>query len=237
MKTDFINRASHELRTPLTTAILMTTLLEGGGTAEEQRQFLDILKEELNRQRLLINDLLVTSRIEDKMFEVHLSLTNIIPVIEDAVSNVRPLADARQISIELEDAESLPFAFTDSQALLQVLLNLLSNAIKFSQPDSVIEIVARKVENSMMIAVQDHGIGIPAQDLPHISGRFFRAQNATQMEIQGSGIGLYIIKKSMESLEGRMEISSVENQGTTITIFIPIHADENTKHADLILTA
>ena len=223
MKTDFINRASHQIRTPLTTAILMTTLLEGGGTAEEQQQFLAILKQELNRERLLINDLLIASRIEEEMFEVHLSPTNLISIIEEAVSSVRPLADARQITIQLEGTESsLPLAFTDSQALFQVVLNLLSNAIKFSHPHDHIEVVACKMENTLTIAVKDHGIGIPAQDLPHITSRFFRAQNATQMEIPGTGIGLHIIKEILKSLEGHMEINSTENQGTTITISIPV---------------
>jgi len=224
MKTDFINRASHELRTPLTTAILMADLLEGG-TEQERQQFLEILKQELNRQRLLLDDLLVAGRIESDRFEVHLSPLNVLPLIEEAVSSVQPQADARQIAIQLKAAESLPMANTDRQALLQVLLNLLSNAIKFSRPNGIIEIITRKVENSIMIAVQDHGIGIPAQDMPNISSRFFRAQNATQMEIQGSGIGLYIIKEIMESLGGCLEINSVENEGTTVTVFIPLEPD------------
>jgi len=224
MKTDFINRASHELRTPLTTAILMADLLEGG-TEEERGQFLEILKQELNRQRLLLDDLLVAGRIESDRFKVHLSPLDVLPLIEEAVSSVQPQADTRQIAIQLEAAESLPLANTDRQALLQVLLNLLSNAIKFSRPNSTIEISTRKVEKSIMIAVQDHGIGIPAQDLPHISSRFFRAQNATQMEIQGSGIGLYIIKEIMEAIGGQMKIDSVENEGTTVTVSIPLEVD------------
>ncbi len=224
MKTDFINRASHELRTPLTTAILMADLLEGG-TEQERGQFLGILKQELNRQRLLLDDLLVAGRIENDRFEVHLSPMDVLPLIEEAISSVQPQADARQIAIQLEAAKSLPMANTDRQALLQVLLNLLSNAIKFSRPNGIIEIITRKVENSIMIAVQDHGIGIPAQDMPNISSRFFRAQNATQMEIQGSGIGLYIIKEILEALGGRMEINSVENEGTTVTVFIPLEDD------------
>lgn len=222
MKSDFINRASHELRTPLTTAILMANLLEDSNTAEEQQQFVGILKQELNRQRLLLNDLLVAGRIENKRFEVHFAPLDIIPLIEEAISSVKPQADARQITIQLKFAESLPTANTDHQAVLQVLLNLLSNAIKFSIPNNPIEIVTRKAENSIVIAVQDHGIGIPTQDLPHITGRFFRAQNATQMEIPGTGIGLYIIKEIMEAIGGRMEIASVENEGTTVTIFIPL---------------
>jgi len=172
-----------------------------------------------------LDDLLVAGRIESDRFKVHLSPLDVLPLIEEAVSSVQPQADTRQIAIQLEAAESLPLANTDRQALLQVLLNLLSNAIKFSRPNNTIEITARKVENSLLIAVQDHGIGIPAQDLPHISSRFFRAQNATQMEIQGSGIGLYIIKEIMEAIGGQMKIDSVENEGTTVTVSIPLEVD------------
>jgi len=225
MKSDFINRASHELRTPLTTAILMADLLEGG-TEQERQQFLEILKQELNRQRLLLDDLLVAGRIENKRFKVHLSPMDVLPLIEEAISSVKPQAETRQITIQLKSAESLPLANTDRQALLQVLLNLLSNAIKFSQPGGAIEITAHSAENSIVLAVQDHGIGIPAQDLPHISSRFFRAHNATQMEIPGTGIGLYIIKEIMEVLGGHMKIHSVENKGTTMTVIIPLEPGE-----------
>jgi signal transduction histidine kinase len=196
--------------------------LEGGGTEQEQKQFITILKQELKRQRLLLDDLLVAGRIENKRFQVHLSLMDITPIIEDAISSVKPQANTRQIVIQFNPTEPLPMINTDGQALLQVLLNMLSNAVKFSHLKSTIEIITRKTESSIMIAVQDHGIGIPAQDLPHISGRFFRAQNATKMEIPGTGIGLYIIKEIMEALNGYMEIESVEDQGTTTTVYLPL---------------
>ncbi len=227
MKSDFINRASHELRTPLTTAILMANLLEDvGNTAEEQQQFVGILKQELNRQRLLLNDLLVAGRIESKKYEVHFAPLNIIPLIEEAIASVKPQADARQITIKLKAKNSLLMVNTDRQSLLQVLLNLLSNAIKFSHSEGQIVVIAHKMGNSVMLAVQDHGIGIPAQDMPHISDRFFRAQNATKLEIQGTGIGLYIIKEIMEAIGGHLKLNSVENKGTTVTVFIPIERGE-----------
>lgn len=225
MKTDFINRASHELRAPLTTAILMADLLEGG-TEQERQQFLEILKQELNRQRLLLDDLLVAGRIDSKRFNVRLSPLNVLPLIEEAISSVQPQADARQIAIQLETAESLPLANTDRQAMLQILLNLFSNAIKFSHPDNIVEICARPEGDSLLVAVKDYGVGIPTQDFPHIASRFFRAQNATELEIPGTGIGLYIIREILEALGGRMEIASVENEGTTVTIFIPLHHDK-----------
>lgn len=227
MKTDFINRASHELRTPLTTAIIMANLLEDDNTKEERRKFLDILNQELNRQRILLDDLLVAGRIESKRFEVHLATLEILPIIKEAISSVKPQADARQISIQLNAAPPLSMAVTDRQALLQVLLNLLSNAIKFSRPGSTIEIIAQDMKDSILIAVKDHGVGIPVQDLPQISDRFFRAQNATELEIPGTGIGLYIIKEILDALGGCMEIESVENEGTTVTISLPLPSEEN----------
>ncbi|MBI5945616.1 MAG: PAS domain S-box protein [Chloroflexi bacterium] len=220
MKSDFINRASHELRTPLTTAILMAELLESG-TEKEKQQFLTTLKRQLNRQRLLLNDLLVAGRIENKRFEVHLSPTDILPIIEESISSLKLQADARQINIKLETTPPLPLVNTDSQSLIQVLLNLLSNAIKFSNTGGNILVTARSEGQFVQVAVKDFGIGIPAQDLPHIATRFYRSKNATQMEIQGTGIGLYIVSEIMQSLGGRMEIESVENEGTTITIYLP----------------
>jgi PAS domain S-box-containing protein len=226
MKTDFINRASHELRTPLTTAILMADLLADNNSEEDRQQFLDILSQELKRQRLLLEDLLVAGRIENKRLQVRISPAELLPIIEDAVSSVKPQADARQIEIQLKGDALFPLISTDRQGLQQVLINLLSNAIKFSQPENIVEIITHVQDNTMVVAVKDHGIGIPAQDLPHISGRFFRAQNATEMEIPGTGIGLYIIKEILEAIGGRMEIDSVENEGTTVTIFLPLQLEE-----------
>ena len=222
MKSDFINRASHELRTPLTTAILMAELL-GTPPEEDKQQFLTTLKQQLNRQRLLLNDILVAGRIENKKFEVFLSPANIMAVIEEAISSVKPQADARKIAIQLKTPEeTLSEILTDRQSLIQVLLNLLSNAIKYSHPHGQIVVSAHQAGESIFVEVTDHGMGIPEQDLPHIATRFYRAKNAAQMEIQGTGIGLYIVSEIMQSLGGSLKIYSIENEGTTATIRLPI---------------
>ena len=222
MKSDFINRASHELRTPLTTAILMAELL-GTPAEEDKQQFLTTLKQQLNRQRLLLNDILVAGRIENKKFEVFLSPADIMAVIEEAISSVKPQADARKIAIQLKTPEeTLPEIRTDRQSLIQVLLNLLSNAIKYSHPHGQIMVSAHQDGESILVEVTDHGMGIPEQDLPHIATRFYRAKNAAQMEIQGTGIGLYIVSEIMQSLGGSLKIDSIENEGTTATIRLPI---------------
>ncbi|HNC09765.1 MAG TPA: PAS domain-containing sensor histidine kinase, partial [Anaerolineales bacterium] len=228
MKSDFINRASHELRTPLTTAILMADLLEDAAE-QEREKFTGILKQELNRQRLLLEDLLIAGRIETRGVEIHCVWTEIQPIIDEAIACVTPQADLRQVRINKQIVEILPVIHTDRTAVLQILINLLTNAVKFSRRNSLILISANLVEASVMITVKDFGIGIPAQDRPHIMSRFFRAQNATTLEIPGTGIGLYIIKEILDALGGRIEIDSMENQGTTVTIFLPINDMGNTQ--------
>ncbi|MBM3126800.1 MAG: PAS domain S-box protein [Chloroflexi bacterium] len=223
MKTDFINRASHELRTPLATAILMADLLEGGGTEAEQKQFLTVLKNELDRQRLLLNDLLIAGRIESGRIAFNLTPTDIPSLVEEAIASVKPQAEAKKVLIEFQSEPALQMAHSDRQSLVQVLLNLLSNAIKFSHPENSVNIRACNSENGILILVEDHGIGIPTQDLPHIASRFYRAQNATANEIQGTGIGLYIVNGIMKGLRGWMKIESVENKGTTIHVWVPAH--------------
>jgi signal transduction histidine kinase len=144
-------------------------------------------------------------------------------VIEEAISSVKPQADARKIAIQLKTPEeTLSEILTDRQSLIQVLLNLLSNAIKYSHPHGQIVVSAHQAGESIFVEVTDQGMGIPEQDLPHIATRFYRAKNAAQMEIQGTGIGLYIVSEIMQSLGGSLKIYSIENEGTTATIRLPI---------------
>lgn len=220
MKTDFINRASHELRTPLSTSILMVNLLEDY-VSGEQKEYLEVLKQELNHQRLMVNDLLVESRIESKKYEVHLAKINFESTFDEALASVQPQVESKAIRVTYDHKELIPEIISDRQALIQVFQNLLTNALKFSKPGSPIDVTISYFFENIRIQVQDYGIGIPARDLPYISKRFFRAQNATELEIQGTGIGLHIVQEILNSLNGSMEISSSENIGTNITILLP----------------
>jgi signal transduction histidine kinase len=103
-----------------------------------------------------------------------------------------------------------------------VILNLLSNAIKFSHPGGPVIAHVKNSETGIVISIQDFGIGIPAHDLEHIATRFFRAQNAIENEIQGTGIGLFIASETIKLLNGTLNIESVESQGTTIHIRHPL---------------
>jgi PAS domain S-box-containing protein len=222
MKTDFINRASHELRTPLTTAILMAELLEEEERDEQRIELFSILRYELNRQHILLNDLLMAGRLENGRVIYHLSDVDVLELVNEAVATVKPQADKRQNTVEIRPDPDLHTIKTNRQAMHQVILNLLSNAIKFSHPGGPVIAHVKNSETGIVISIQDFGIGIPAHDLEHIATRFFRAQNAIENEIQGTGIGLFIASETIKLLNGTLNIESVESQGTTIHIRHPL---------------
>jgi len=237
MKSDFINRASHELRTPLTTAILTAGLIQEGGSPEEIAEYWNILNTELERQRMLIEHLLMVGRIESGNLKIKLSSIVLNKVLQDAINSVKPLARTREISLQETIPISLPTIIGDSNNIQQVFVNLLSNAIKFSEPASVVEIIAAMKDSNenadgekipgVSIWVRDHGIGIPQEDIPHLFTRFFRAQNAIDQEITGSGVGLYIVKSIIDGLGGNIKVESVINQGTTFEIWLPVQISKS----------
>jgi len=223
MKTDFINRASHELRTPLTTSLLMVDLLdETELNNNEQGEYWRILKQELNRERLILEDVLTVGRLETGKYVITEGEVSIIPSLRNSIEATTPQGAIRNVKIETDIPAELPELRGSDEAFARVFSNILSNAVKFSKTDSVVHLIVRQDDVGVLVDVRDEGIGIPAEDLPHITSRFFRGSNATEMEIPGSGMGLYIIKNIVEEVGGRLSIRSQINQGTTISLWFPI---------------
>ena len=218
MKSDFINRASHELRTPLTSAILMIELIQEGGTTEELNEYWRTLKSELNRQKILIDRLLIAGRLESGMMKLEISSMDIIPVLEESMMAVKPIATKGQVSLNLTTKHRTMKVIGDKSGLQQVFINLINNAVKFSRQGGTVNILVSENESEVLIRISDSGVGIPQQALPHLFERFYRAKNVTIAEIPGSGIGLYIVKSILEALGGTIQVESVVDQGTTFTV-------------------
>jgi PAS domain S-box-containing protein len=218
MKSDFINRASHELRTPLTSAILMTELIQEGGTSEELNEYWRTLKSELNRQKILIDRLLIAGRLESGMMKLEIGSMEIIPVLEESVMAVKPIAMKGKVSLNLTAQDRAIEVIGDKSGLQQVFINLINNAVKFSRQGGTVEITVSENETEVLIKISDSGVGIPQQAIPHLFERFYRAKNVTIAEIPGSGIGLYIVKSIVEALGGTIHVETVLNQGTTFTV-------------------
>jgi signal transduction histidine kinase len=221
MKSDFINRASHELRTPLTSAILMTELLQLGGTQEEMAEYLSTLMRELTRQKNLINELLLAGRLESGKMQLESVSIDLIPVLKESAQAIKAMASLHNISIKLETSPSPMNVLGDAGGLSQVFTNLINNAVKFSPEGKTVEVVAVKGEgNEAYISITDHGLGIPSESIPHLFERFYRARNVTVAEIPGSGVGLYIVKSIVDELGGRIEVKSEVNHGTTFVVYL-----------------
>jgi len=220
MKSDFINRASHELRTPLTTVILMANLIQEGGTPEELSEYWTVLTSELNRQKILIERLLIAGRLESGTMKLEIAPVDLISTLEESILAVKPIANKKNIAIQLYTPEKPVLVMGDKSGLQQVFINLINNAAKFSPEGTSVDVNLTLTREHAQAAISDHGMGIPPEDLPHLCERFFRGKNVTIAEIPGSGIGLYIVKSIVEELGGRLKVESVLKQGTTITVVL-----------------
>ncbi len=224
-KSDFINRASHELRTPLTSAILMAELIQGGGEPEELKEYWQILNSELNRQKILIDRLLIAGRLESGMMKLEHVPLDLVSILQESMLAVKPIANKRKISLKLTTVSDVVKVIGDKSGLQQVFINLINNATKFSPEGSTVEIDLTRTDGQARVVISDHGLGIPPEALSHLFERFYRAKNVTIAEIPGSGIGLYIVKSIVEELGGTIGVESVLNQGTAFTVCLKLAKD------------
>jgi signal transduction histidine kinase len=220
LKSDFINRASHELRTPLTSAILMAELIQGGGTPEELDEYLRTLRSELNRQKILIDRLLMAGRLESGMMTLERIPMDLITVLEESIMAVKPIANRRKVSLDLHTKRKPIMILGDKSGLQQVFINLINNAAKFSPEGSSVKINVEEVGSKVHISISDRGLGNPPEALQHLFERFYRAKNVTIAEIPGSGIGLYIVKSIVDELGGSIHVQSELNKETTFTVIL-----------------
>jgi signal transduction histidine kinase len=221
MKSDFINRASHELRTPLTGALLMCDLIDESSNEDERQEYWGHLRNELGRQRALVDRLLTVGRLETGSLKLNPEPLDLGLILKEAADTVYPLAKTSGIEIIQELETGLGPVVGDKGGLEQVFTNLVNNAVKFSQPGTTVLIHAETLHEGIQVTVEDHGVGIPAEDLPHLFEGFFRARNAVEKSIPGSGVGLYIVHSIIEELGGTVEVESQLNTGTRFKIWLP----------------
>ncbi|MFF5186194.1 ATP-binding protein [Streptomyces sp. NPDC000345] len=230
-KSDFLSTVSHELRTPLTSIVGYIELLkdeETGPLTPAQRHMLDVVDRNANRLRALIEDLLTLSRIESGAFNSRKEPVDLVRLVTSAADAVRPAAEAASVTLETH-CPSRPLVLqADSDQLDRVLMNLLSNAVKFTPKGGKVTVRADAWDGDAVLTVSDTGIGIPAEEQERLFQRFFRASNATDAAIPGTGLGLTIVRTIVANHGGEMEVDSAEGRGTTFTARLPIAAPDET---------
>jgi len=226
MKTDFISRASHELRTPIATMLLMTNLLDDKMKSEDSEEYWDVLKSELERERKLVEHLLDAGTLEGKQKPTNLRALDIDQLITQAVQNLEPAAREKGITLDVVSipAENPSARLVDGDpiGLNQVLINLVGNAIKFSPSGGKVSIQTQSVDGKLLISIIDSGMGIPSQDLPLLFTRFFRGSNAIEDEIQGTGLGLFLVRSILDKHNGKIEVTSELGKGSRFDVWLPL---------------
>ncbi|MER7900701.1 ATP-binding protein [Streptomyces sp. NPDC096046] len=230
-KSDFLSTVSHELRTPLTSIVGYIELLEDedtGPLTQPQHKMLDVVARNAHRLRTLIEDLLTLSRIESGKYTSRKKPVDLCHLVASAVDAIRPAAEAASVRLGADCPGSPLVCEADSDQLDRVLMNLLSNAVKFTPQDGQVHVSAAQQDGHAVISVSDTGIGIPATEQKQLFTRFFRASNATDAAIPGTGLGLTIVRTIIDNHGGATEIHSREGQGTTVTARLPLTATDQT---------
>jgi two-component system, OmpR family, phosphate regulon sensor histidine kinase PhoR len=227
-KSDFLATVSHELRTPLTSISGYVEVLQEQETGElsvRQHRMLEVISRNTIRLRTLIEDVMAVSRIEGGVSKANFVEVSVSGLITRAGEELSVLAQNRGIELEIDVGPREAFVLGDQVSLDRALVNVLSNAIKFSRPGGAVTLGGTLDQGAhrVLITCQDHGVGIPAQDLVNLFTRFFRASNATDQSIPGTGLGLSIAKQIVQDHHGgELRLTSVEGEGTTVVIELPL---------------
>lgn len=220
MKSRFVSMASHEFRTPLTTmmsSLSLVTRYAERSDLDNHSRHVQKIKKSINNLTDILNDFLSVSKLEEGRVEVTPEKIVIREFIEDVLLEMQGMSGDHRMLYEHTGGET---CFFDPKLMKNILLNLISNAIKFSPTDGEITVKSEIAPDQLTIAVADNGIGIPEEDREHLFERFFRGNNVTN--IQGTGLGLNIVARYVDLMNGTIAIDSEQHKGTTVTIGIPL---------------
>jgi signal transduction histidine kinase len=220
----FLGDASHELRTPL--AILQTDLENEMLVSQQEvdRQRITSNLEEVGRMSRLVENLLALSRFdEEARVQPKFVSLDLLSLIKDTVDRLETLAQQHEVTLGFEKTEKIEIkVFSDKEMLSQVLSNVIKNAILYNKPGGQVTIKIEVEPREVKIFVADTGIGIAKKDLTKIFDRFYRVDKSRSRQTGGSGLGLSIVRSIIEQLNGSIKIISLPEQGTTVTLSLPI---------------
>lgn len=222
MKNDFISKVSHELRTPLTSISSYTeALLDGlADTKEESDSYLNIIEQECQRLISMVNDILDLSKMESGKMDFKISSINISDVIFSSVNTMRHTADAKNIKLNFEIEDEGLVVMADMDKVIQVMLNLISNALKFTPEEGSVSIKISDESHKVKVMVVDTGMGMDDHEVEHLFDKFYQVENVKHHQ-KGTGLGTSICKEIIESLGGKIWVTSKKGIGTTVNFTLP----------------
>ena len=231
LKSRFISMASHEFRTPLS-AILSSAILIGKqnepGKEDRRMKHVSRIRNNVKDLVVILNDFLSLSKLEEGKVQVKPKSFELIQFVKMLIDELEPNKKEGQ-DIVLKHSQASISVYLDPKLLNHILINLLSNAIKYSEEQKEIIIEIKVDGKHLSINIKDKGIGIPKEEQKNLFNRFFRAENATN--IQGTGLGLHIVKQYTELLSGGVSFNSELGVGSTFSLMLPVNIYENEKNS------
>jgi PAS domain S-box-containing protein len=222
IKSRFVSMASHEFRTPFSTVLSSASLLSRYTTTEEQekrQKHIEKIKGSVKHLNDLLDDFLSLGKLDEGKVGAQFAELNLYELLNDTIDEMKGLAKRYQ-NIEYEHF-GLEMIDSDGRLIKNILINLISNAIKFSDEGKTVHVNSIVKEDIAEISVRDEGIGISKEDQAHLFSSFFRGKNA--LNIQGTGLGLHIVKRYLDLLGGEVNLKSELGKGTIITFTIPVN--------------
>lgn len=224
-QSDLISEFVHELRTPMSSIFTASFLLQRPELAADQRlRLAQTIHQETQRLNELATIFLDLASLESGRATLHLAKFAIAPLFEECVQVSQIKATEKEVQVLLEAPHDLPEMDADRDKLKQLILNLLNNAVKYNRPKGTIWVKAWIDSGALFFSVKDTGLGIPADQLPQLFTRFFRASNV-ERTVSGTGLGLSICRKIIDMHNGDVRVESEVNVGTEFTVHLPLRQD------------
>lgn len=220
---EFVSNVSHELKTPLTSMKVLADSLMGQEDipVELYREFMTDIGAEIDRENKIINDLLSLVKMDKSAGNINITSVQINELLERIMKRLRPIAQKQNVELVMESFRPV-VAEVDEVKLTLALTNLIENAIKYNNPDGWVHVSLNADHQNFFVTVEDNGIGIPKEAQNRIFERFYRVDKSHSREIGGTGLGLAIARNAIIMHRGAIKAHSMEGEGTTFTVRIPL---------------
>lgn len=221
-KSDILDSLAHELRTPLTKIISYTELLNAKGDecpADIKEKSLVTISRSAKLLNTLFNEIITLSRLDSNQYPYHFIPLNLHMLTSEILSEYEKEINEKQLHVTVDIQEGAAMC-VDGESFRHVMTNLISNAVKFNKVNGILRISLSEESGYKIIEVEDGGVGIPEDEIGKVTKRFYRCSNVKR-EFSGTGLGLSIVSRILEGHKGRLEISSVLNEGTVFRVYVP----------------